>query len=99
MYTDSPGHANSQAKKTSAPDETSPLLSDPSKAAKSHTSWLPASLPTLHKKQYDVEERSTGPLSQEEGSGNETRDSHPPKSVSVVSFVAVLYFGILPASP
>ena len=92
MYSDS----RDRAETISTPDETSPLLSASSKAAESHTSWsLPAFLRRPSKKKHDVEERSTGPENSEEESG-ETRDNAPSKNVSIMSFIAVLYFGILP---
>ena len=100
MYTESRDRAHSQAETPSASDETSPLLSSPSKTAKSQKSWLsPAFLHTPLKKTQDVEERSAEHETPNEESSerSEIQDDPPSKRVSVMSFIAVLYFGIPPA--
>ena len=86
-----------QAETRSAPDETSPLLPAPSETAKSHIPWLSPTTPqATSKKQHDLEGRSAGHGDEESSSPGEISDDAPSKKASVMSFIAVLYFGILP---
>lgn len=100
MHTGSQDGALPQVGTLSKTDETSPLLSSPSKTGKFNTSCLsPGFLRTSPKKKQDVEERAAGHASSEEESSgrSETQDDAPSEKVSVMSFIAVLYFGIFPA--